>query len=144
MKKNREHVVPLSDAAIALLRRMQVERVFRREGDNHAFVFPGGRGETQSAAIPMSNQSLWLFVQRMVGGEVEATVHGFRSAFKVWADQNGIADNLSERCLAHVIGDATHQAYGRDELVEPRRPVMEAWAQFLAAANVVPFPSQAA
>lgn len=91
----------------------------------------------------MSNNALWRFVQRLVGGDVEATVHGFRSAFKVWADNNRIDRDLSERCLAHVVGDATEQAYGRDELVEPRRPVMEAWARFVAADNIISFPKTA-
>jgi integrase len=124
MKKGKEHAVPLSDQAIELLRRMEAERV----GE---FVFPGGRGEiAQAADRPMRNASLWALVQRTVGGG-EATTHGFRSAFKDWANNQGIDHQLSERALAHDIGDATVTAYARDTLTERRRPMMEAWGAFL-------------
>jgi integrase len=134
MKKGKEHAVPLSDQAIELLRRMEAERV----GE---FVFPGGRGEiAQAADRPMRNASLWALVQRTVGGG-EATTHGFRSAFKDWCNNQGIEHQLSERALAHDIGDATVTAYARETLTEKRRPVMEAWGAFLGGVprdNVVP------
>jgi integrase len=135
MKKGKEHAVPLSDQAIELLRRMEAERV----GE---FVFPGGRGEiAQAADRPMRNASLWALVQRTVGGG-EATTHGFRSAFKDWANNSAFDHQLSERALAHDIGDATVTAYARDTLTERRRPMMEAWGAFLGGElprdNVVP------
>ena len=124
MKKGKEHQVPLCDRAIELLRHMQTERV----GE---FVFPGGRGEAaQAADQPMRNISVWGLVQRLCGGE--ATTHGFRSAFKDWANNQGIDHQLSERALAHEIGDATVTAYARETLTERRRPMMEAWGAFLA------------
>ena len=135
MKKGKEHTVPLSDQAIELLRRMQAERV----GE---FVFPGGRGEiAQAADRPMRNASLWALVQRAVGDK-EATTHGFRSAFKDWANNQSVDHQLSERALAHDIGDATVTAYARETLTERRRPMMEAWGAFLGGElprdNVVP------
>jgi integrase len=133
MKKGKEHAVPLSDQAIELLDRME------RVGE---FVFPGGRGEiAQAADKPMTNASLWALVQRAVGDK-EATTHGFRSAFKDWCNNEGIDHQLSERALAHDIGDATVTAYARDTLTERRRPMMEAWGAFLGGElprdNVVP------
>lgn len=135
MKKGKTHEVPLSDQAIELLRRMQAERV----GE---FVFPGGRGEVaQMADRPMRNASLWALVQRAAGDD-KATTHGMRSAFKDWANNQGIDHHLSERALAHDIGDATVTAYARETLTERRRPMMEAWGAFLAGEppvdNIVP------
>jgi integrase len=146
MKKRLKHEVPLSAQAIALLERMQVERV-KSAGD---FVFPGGRGSAQSNGKSMQNQSLWTLVQRLVNGaDAEATVHGFRSSFTIWAKNNGVDKQLADRCLAHEDGDETDQAYGgiaRDQLTEPRRPIMEAWGAFVDAArdNVLPFERRAA
>ena len=133
MKKGRTHEVPLSDQAIELLRRMEAERL----GD---FVFPGGRGEdAQAADTPMRNASLWALVQRAAPG---VTTHGFRSAFKDWANNRGVDHQLSERALAHDIGDATVTAYARETLTELRRPVMAAWGAHLDGElprdNVVP------
>jgi integrase len=135
MKMSRDHEVPLSDAAIELLGRIE------RTGE---FVFVGGRGEiAQAQGAPMSHQGLWAFVERATG----ATVHGFRSVFKDWADNNGVADRLSEKCLAHLEKDKVKRAYARDQLTELRRPIMQAWAAFLqgglAPDNVVPLRSAA-
>jgi integrase len=132
MKKGLDHEVPLSEAAIELLNR--VERT-------DAFVFVGGWGsDAQALGKPMTHGGLWAFVRRATGGE--ATVHGFRSAFKDWARSNGVSELLSEAALAHLERDATKRAYGRDQLTEPRRPVMEAWARFVSGIpaddNVVP------
>jgi integrase len=133
MKKAKTHMVPLNDQALELLGRMKAERV----GD---FIFPGGRGEVaRMADRPMRNASLWALVQRMAGAE--ATTHGFRSAFKDWANNQGFDHQLSERALAHDIGDATVTAYARDTLTERRRSMMEAWGSFVddepSASNVV-------
>lgn len=135
MKMSRDHEVPLSDAAIELLgHAVQIGE----------FVFVGGRGEAaQAQGAPMSHQGLWAFVERATG----ATVHGWRSVFKDWADSHGVDDRLSEKCLAHLEKDKVKRAYARDQLTELRRPVMQAWAAFLEAGlapdNVVPLRSAA-
>jgi integrase len=136
MKMSRDHEVPLSDAAIELLGRVE------RTGE---FVFVGGRGElAQAEGDAMSHQGLWAFVKRATG----ASVHGFRSVFKNWADNNGVADRLSEKCLAHLEKDKVKRAYATDQLTEVRRPIMQAWAAFLeggvAPDNVVPLRREAA
>lgn len=139
MKKRLKHEVPLSGPALALLEGMKAKRK-----DDGAFVFPGGRGTAQTNAIAMSHQSTWKIVQRWTGADADATVHGFRSSFMIWAKTNGVDLHLAERCLAHDDGDATSQAYGgiqRDQLTEKRRPVMEAWGAFIQGEtpdNVVP------
>jgi integrase len=71
-----------------------------------------------------------------------ATAHGFRSSFRDWASENGYARDLAERALAHTISDQAEAAYHRTDLIDQRRPMMEAWAQHVgggvASPKVVP------
>ena len=135
MKMNRDHDVPLSDQAVALLRRMEAEK-----DDDSEFVFVGvgGRGA-------MRNASLWALLQR-VAGSVEVTTHGFRSTFRDWCGETGVDEKLAERCLAHKVGSDAENAYARSSLIARRRPIMEAWGAFVAGArdNVLPFERVAA
>jgi integrase len=60
------------------------------------------------------------------------TPHGFRSTFKVWSvERTDFSDELSESALAHSKGDKTVQAYLRSDRLEKRRPLMQAWADFV-------------
>lgn len=61
-----------------------------------------------------------------------ATPHGFRSSFKEWSLTAGWPDYLSERQLAHVDKDKVRAAYARSDLLEERRPMLEAWGQFIS------------
>jgi integrase len=117
MKAAREHRVALSARAIAILEKMASART-------SAFVFPGQKpGRSLSAVI------FWLTMRRM--GEHDATVHGFRSAFRDWVgDETHFPRELAEAALAHVIGDKAEQAYRRGDALEKRRELMQAWASF--------------
>jgi hypothetical protein len=57
-----------------------------------------------------------------------AAAHGFRSAFRDWANESGYARDLAERALAHTVANKVEAAYRRTDLLEQRRPMMEAWA----------------
>jgi integrase len=133
MKMHRDHVVPLSEPAVALLRRMEAEKT------DSAFVFVGGRFRGgKKLGKPMRNTSLWALVQRTAG---EATTHGFRSSFRDWCGETGVDRELAERCIAHKVGSDAENAYARSSLIERRRPIMEAWGAFINGShdNVVPF-----
>lgn len=117
MKAGREHRVPLSAAALALLAALP-----RLAGSN--LVFPGGRGQ------PLSDMSLTALMRRMQAGAVP---HGFRSTFRDWAgDRTTFARDLAEEALAHTLGSAVEAAYRRGDALERRRPMMQAWSEFLA------------
>jgi integrase len=95
--RGREHRVPLSGAALAVLRRMAKIR----EG---AHVFPGDRRAT------LSNMALLILLRRMGHGDI--TAHGFRSTFRDWAAQRtGSPKEVVEMALAHAISDKTEAAY---------------------------------
>ena len=72
---------------------------------------------------------------------MDATVHGFRSAFRDWAgNETAYPRDLAETALSHVIGDKAEQAYRRSDALERRRELMQAWANYCeptAAGNVV-------
>jgi integrase len=117
MKANREHRVPLSDAALTVLR----EAGKLHTGDRDGFVFPGRKAG-------LSNMALLMALRRMGRGDL--TAHGFRSTFRDWAAETGQPADTAEAALAHVVGDKTVTAYQRGDLLERRRRMMTAWAAF--------------
>jgi integrase len=122
MKAGREHRIPLSQRAVAILRRLEKTKA----GE---FVFPG-----QARNKPLSNMAMEMVLRRM---KVEdATVHGFRSSFRDWAGNvSSFPREITETALAHVIGDKAEQAYRRSDALEKRRKLMEAWASYCEPKN---------
>ena len=118
MKMQKAHAVPLSDAAVAILRDLEAAR------GKSPYVFPGGRPRQ-----PLSIMSMTMVMRR--GGDGDWTVHGMRSAARSWMADNSVAFELAEACLAHAVGNAVAQAYQRSSMLERRRPVMQDWASFL-------------
>ncbi len=115
MKAGKEHRVPLSDDAIALL-----EALPRFEGS--PYIFPAPRGG------PLSDMSISAVCRRM---KVEAVPHGFRSSFRDWcAESTNYPRDVAEMALAHTVGNSVEAAYRRGELLDKRRHLMEAWARF--------------
>ncbi len=125
MKAEREHVVPLSLPAVSLFRRMEAHR---RDDTDAALVFPGmKRGK------PLSDMTLTKAMRDM--GRAE-TPHGFRSTFRDWvAEQTTWPADLAEAALAHVVSDKTVAAYQRGSMLEKRRELMVAWADYCDGAS---------
>ncbi|MCL2657373.1 MAG: tyrosine-type recombinase/integrase [Betaproteobacteria bacterium] len=118
MKARREHRVPLSTDAVALVKTLL-------EASGSEFVFPG-RGNK-----PLSNMAMLQLLKRMARKDL--TVHGFRSTFKDWArETTDYPNEVSEAALAHVIGDQTEAAYARGDLFNKRAGLMQDWADYLA------------
>jgi integrase len=116
MKGGREHRVPLSGAALAIIQGLAKAKA----GD---FAFFG-----QKPSRPLSNMSLAMALRRM-GSTV--TPHGFRSSFRDWAgDATSFQREIAESALAHMIGDKAELAYRRGDALEKRRALMQAWADF--------------
>jgi integrase len=121
MKAHREHRVPLSPRALAILSEM---RAARRSGDDGAFVFPG-----QKTGKALSNMAFLMLLRRM--GRDDLTAHGFRSTFSDWvAERTNFTSEVREMALAHAVGDKVEAAYRRGDLLEKRRRLAEAWAAF--------------
>ncbi|MFN3582963.1 tyrosine-type recombinase/integrase [Phenylobacterium sp.] len=134
MKKRREHRVPLSPAALAVL-----EAATPPEGGKPgAWVFPS----LWRPGKPLSTAAMERVLDDL-GLQGRATVHGMRSTFRDWAgDCTNFDKETIEAALAHLVGDETERAYRRGDALLKRRKLMEAWAGFLAeraGANVRPF-----
>lgn len=125
MKAGREHRVPLSEAAVAVLERV-LPLALQRDGKpaSAAPVFPGPR-----RALPMSDTVMLTLLTRMKRDD--STVHGFRSTFSDWcAERTAFPREVVEMALAHAIENAVEAAYRRGDLFDKRRQLMEAWARF--------------
>jgi integrase len=120
MKAGKEHRVPLSAAALAVLGKA---RRLPRLADTN-FVFPAPRGGA------LSDMTLTAVMRRM---EVAAVPHGFRSTFRDWSsERTDYPRDAAEMALAHAIGDKVEAAYRRGDLFEKRRQMMSDWASFVA------------
>jgi integrase len=114
MKGKREHRVPLSDRALAILDALP------ETDDKFLFVGPDGKA--------LSNMALLALLRRM---KRKVTTHGFRSTFRDWAaEQTSYPPEICEMALAHAVKDKTEAAYRRSDLLEKRRRLMDEWARF--------------
>jgi integrase len=125
MKAGREHEVPLSDAALALLKSIP------ESGD---ILFAGTKGQ------PLSDMSLTAVIRRMNGDDrpiwTDAngdgiTIHGFRSSFRMWAaETTSYPREVAEHALAHQLPDAVERAYQRGSQFAKRAALMTEWSNY--------------
>ena len=121
MKSGLEHRVPLSDAALDVLRRA------RLLDDNSGLVFPSALKPGRA----LSDMTLTRLL-RATNLADQATIHGFRTSFKTWCmEQTDTPWAVGEAALAHTIGNSTEAAYARSDLFDRRRELMQAWADYL-------------
>ena len=115
-KTDAEHVVPLSDPAVAVLKAIK------------DCGLPGER------VFPMGKNDMWSLLAELAPG---LTVHGFRASFKTWCDEEtNVHSDVVETCLAHkIVGEEVEKAYRRGTFFEKRRALMAAWGEFLSGAT---------
>lgn len=159
MKMKKPHSVPLSEAAVALLKALPNYDADHK--NPKALIFPAPRGGV------MSDMTISAVMKRMHEAKAKkdgkgwidphvltqpedpaeepqprpAVPHGLRSTFKDWATEAGIDNIQSEIALAHRVGNEVEQRYRRTDLVEQRRDMMERFSAFCrgdAASTVVP------
>jgi integrase len=145
MKGGREHRVPLSEPALAILHEMipgDDKKDVRRP-----FVFPGAKPRR-----PLSNMAMLELFRRInaehnvVGlalwsdpshGSRDVVPHGFRSSFRDWAaERTNFPREVTEAALAHIAGDETERAYRRGDLLKKRRRLMAEWTVFCGRETV--------
>lgn len=116
MKMGRDHVVPLSGTAMAILEQLDV---------NNELIFPNSKGS------PFSDMTLTMLLRRMLG-EDAPTVHGFRSSFTDWAaEETDTPREIVDASLAHATGSKVDVAYRRTDFMKKRRKLMEEWSNFV-------------
>lgn len=127
MKAGREHRVALSPRAVEIARACI-------ENSASEYLFAA------NAHRPISNMTMTKALR--TAGEVDATVHGFRSSFRDWVgEETSFPDNVAEAALAHVVGDETERAYRRGDALAKRKRLMDAWANYClpeTTKNVLP------
>lgn len=122
MKGHREHRVPLSKAAMTILRSRSIIQ-------GNDLVFPAPRGGV------LSDMTLTAVLRRM---EVDAVPHGFRSTFRDWcSERTNYPRDLAEQALAHALESKVEAAYRRGDALEKRRTMMQEWAGFCNSAITV-------
>lgn len=125
MKARAEHVVPLSDRAVAIL-------------DNAHAAYPGSKLCFPNAKGKVFSDMVFTKALRDMGLGDRATVHGFRTSFKTWAAETGVRDEVSEAALAHTDPNPVRAAYRRTTFLDERRVAMQAWADFAEGASRAP------
>lgn len=119
MKAGKEHRIPLSEAATAVLR---LQESVRRDD----WVFAGQKRGHFLSNMAMNN------VLKRSGWLEQTTVHGLRSTFRDWAgEKTSYPERMAEVALAHQLTDKVQAAYFRADLFEQRRGMMSEWAGFL-------------
>jgi len=119
MKAGKEHRVPLSKEALAIL----AEQRKVREGE---FVFAGSKVGRQ-----LGPNAMTAVLRRIGRGDL--TVHGFRSTFRDWAaERSNFPQEVCEMALAHAVSNQVEAAYRRGDLFAKRRQLMAAWGQYSA------------
>ena len=128
--------IPLSDAALSLLRDM-------RQLGSEGYIFQG-----QKRGKPLSNMAMLTVLRRMNNvsdnywtdpkTQRPITAHGFRSSFRVWAEEAvSFPHAVIEQAMGHQVGNEAERAYRRTDVLEQRRPLMQAWGNFVTSQNNV-------
>jgi integrase len=124
IEKPRDHLVPLTDQAMAIIQSMP--KVGR-------YVFPSDHAEERHQ--PFGVHALPGCIKR---AGFKATMHGMRSTFRNWGGDDvthNFRREVLEHCLSHRVGDEAEQSYWTADMIARRRVVMEAWADFVLPAS---------
>jgi integrase len=123
MKRNKEHIVPLTTQTLSLLARLQQLR------GNSDYVFPSHRGRNKHANTQTANMAL-----KRIGFKGELVSHGLRSLASTTLNEQRFDPELIEVCLAHVDKNAVRNAYNRSDYLERRREIMCWWSEHIEKA----------
>ncbi|SOZ37718.1 tyrosine-type recombinase/integrase [Cupriavidus neocaledonicus] len=119
MKARRQHWVPLSTQAVAILRRL------REISNGNDLIFPNRLDSTR----PMAERSTNALLERI--GYRGETMHGWRAVFSTHFNELGANADVIERCLAHAPADKVRAAYNRHEYKPERRTMLQDWANWI-------------
>lgn len=124
MKRNRDHVVPLSKQMLAILRAMKA----RSRGGKYVFE------SDISKEKPISENAI-LYLLYRIGYKGRMTGHGWRSIASTWANENRYNPDAIEMQLSHVSANKVRSAYNRAEYLPERKKMVQDWADWLDSLN---------
>ena len=122
MKCRKEHISPLSRQALEMLKELQQKESSAPDD----LIFPNQKGKEYSDAAFMK-----IIARMKAKGNFDLTVHGFRSMFSTIMNERGYNGDAIEMQLAHMNKDRTRAIYNRAQYIEPRRELVQAWAEYL-------------
>ncbi len=134
-KTRTQHRVPLSNQAMELLYGKGRETGGARSYASlkgSEFVFPASYKPNRA----IHHNKTTTLRKELLG---KGTTHGLRSTFRTYCADHGVARDVAEACLGHIVGNSTERSYQRSDIIERRREVMQQWADF-----VLPPPDQVA
>lgn len=114
MKMSRDHIIPLSPKARAILKRL---RQLAPEGQDRVAL--------------LTSNAMYSAVLKM-GFKGRHSVHGFRTWFSTAAYDSGLwSSEAIELALAHVEANSVKAAYNRALKLDERRKLLEWWSDWL-------------
>ena len=128
MKRDRDHLVPLSDQSLAVLKQLRA-----RSRPEARYVLSAPHRMDR----PMSENSVLTLIARM-GYRGRMTGHGWRSVASTWANENGYSPDAIERQLAHVPDNKIRAVYNRAEYLTDRKKLLQDWADWLDSCGFTP------
>jgi integrase len=143
-KTRKDHVVPLSKPAMAILEK--VRALHKEVGVKSDFIFVRGlpwdkrRNQRQHilASMSLPKQASHTLIRHFCPDR-NFTVHGFRATFSSWANDHGYDRGAIETALDHIVGNNIERIYSRDaDRLELRRPMMEDWGEYCSRTEPLP------
>ena len=118
MKEEEEHAIPLCARAVEIL-------LLQEKLRTGPYVFNGVKKDSPPSEVALRT------VLQVMGVKAEVDVHGFRSTFRTWCGDTGIAPReIAEMRLSHAVGTFVERSYNRSTYLERRRILMEAWGTY--------------
>lgn len=118
MKKNRIHIIPLSDQV------MEILKIQFTAYPDSPYIFPGVKHDSMIGATTF-NQSF----RNMGLGHI--TMHDFRATASTDLNEANYNSNWIELQLAHVKGDKVRATYDHAKWLSDRRKMMQDWANMV-------------
>lgn len=124
MKMNKPHTIPLSRQMMELLKQQQ--KLCIELGFINGFVFPSSQSSTGHLGTTALSDA---FRRAKLTGI--CTVHGLRATARTWMAREHVKEDVAEACLAHSSGNATVEAYNREQFLFERKKVMQRWCDYV-------------
>jgi integrase len=139
------HRVPITDR----MREILIAAAPPEGVERSALIFPNDSGEAfcGKTLVHLIRKVYPHLITREDGSKRRASIHGLRATFRTWGENlmeaNGerhrFEEKMLELCLAHVVGDDARNAYVKENNVEVRRAIMNAWSDYLNGGKLIPF-----
>lgn len=124
MKKNREHVVPLTEQVLQILNRVKPISGHREH------LFPADRAPKNHVNEQTANAAI-----KRMGYQGKLVAHGLRAIASTTLNEQGFDPDIIEAALAHVDKNEVRRAYNRADYLERRRVMMSWWSRFIESPN---------